>query len=306
MILGLVFAACTHHIAPGADVPPVAATAPVAGLVVCRVETATGPLPKGLVVAHHALREPVVSTQGSLLIRHPGGVWLVDGGMANDALAHIDDVRGLSKALMKGSAKDWVRTSTLADAIRAVGSDPGALTGAIVTHGHYDHLGGLTDLPDLPIHLPAAELALANESAAGRDFTLLPAEARALLPRARALTFPDGAVGPWEASWDVFGDGSVRVVPMPGHTPGSMGVFVTLADGRRVFHVGDTVWVREGYEAREPKAWPATLFDSDRDGTDAQIQRLWALHRADPALVILPAHDRRVWDALFAAGPCLG
>lgn len=92
---------------------------------------------------------------------------------------------------------------------------------------------------------------------------------------------------------------------MPGHAPGSVGVWVTLADGRQLLDVGDTVWVREGYERREPKAWPATMFDADGDENDPQIARLWVLHRSDPALTVLPAHDRRQWDAAFVNGPCL-
>jgi hypothetical protein len=66
------------------------------------------------------------------------------------------------------------------------------------------------------------------------------------------------------------------------------------------------VWVREGYERREPKAWITTSFDSDRAGTDLQIQRLWALHEADPSLVILPSHDRRVWFEAFGQTGCHG
>ena len=301
-----VWVGCTHHIAEVPALAPAPPVAPVPGLVVCWVETATGNLPKGLVVAHHALGDDVVSTQGGLLIVHPtGGAWLVDGGMSVDPLAHLDEVRGLTKVLMRSSVKDWARRTTLADAVRAFGVAPAALAGAVVTHGHYDHLGGLTDLPELPIFAGAEEVALASKASIGDDFTLLPEEARSLLPRAREIAFDDGPAGPWTRSWDLFGDGAVRVVPMPGHTPGSVGVWVTLADGRQLFDVGDTVWVREGFEQREPKAWPATMFDSDGDATDVQIARLWALHQANPALTILPAHDRRQWEAAFSTGPCV-
>ena len=126
-----------------------------------------------------------------------------------------------------------------------------------------------------------------------------------LLPRARAIPFNGPAVGPWPRSWDVYGDGSVLIVPMPGHTPGSVGTLVRLPDGRRMFHVGDTVWVREGYETREPKSWIAGAFDSDADQNDVQIQRLWQLHQADPDLIIVPAHDCRQWDAVFGKETCL-
>jgi glyoxylase-like metal-dependent hydrolase (beta-lactamase superfamily II) len=303
-VLLLLLAACGHHIpAPEAAVPPLPAAG--APLTVCRVTYATGTLPAGLVVAHGALKEDIVSTQSGLLLVHPGGTWLVDGGMALDYAASMREVKGLVGFAMRQASKGWTRNATPADAVRRAGVAPATLTGSILSHGHFDHLGGLLDLPGVPIWAPAAELAEAASVAAGGPGSLLPAEARALVPRGRPIPFDGPAVGPYPASWDLYGDGSALIVPMPGHTAGSAGTLLRLADGRRVFHVGDTVWVREGYEAREPKGWIASTFDSDRDATDRQIQLLWQLHQADPALIVLPAHDARQWDALFADEDCI-
>jgi N-acyl homoserine lactone hydrolase len=302
--------ACGHRIAE----PETAATAPSpmgtpglggAALVVCRVEFATGTLPKGMVVAHGALKEDVPSTQSGLLLDHPGGTWLVDGGMAVGYEASMRDVKGFVGFAMRQASKGWTRTGSPDEAVRLAGVDPAGLKGAILSHGHFDHLGGLLDLPGVPIWAPSAELEEASAVSAGGKGSFLPAEARALGPRGRPIVFDGPPIGPYPASWDLYGDGSAVIVPMPGHTPGSVGTLLRLADGRRLFHVGDTVWVREGYEAREPKGWIASSFDSDREGTDLQIQQLWQLHRADPDLVILPAHDRRQWEVLFGAAPCI-
>jgi glyoxylase-like metal-dependent hydrolase (beta-lactamase superfamily II) len=69
------------------------------------------------------------------------------------------------------------------EAVRRAGVDPSALAGAILSHGHFDHLGGLLDLSGVPIWAPAAELAEAAAVAAGGAGSLLPAEARALVSR---------------------------------------------------------------------------------------------------------------------------
>jgi glyoxylase-like metal-dependent hydrolase (beta-lactamase superfamily II) len=325
MVLVLL-AACAHHIpepvVPLAALPtaPAAATAlardpsapssagnPAAtsALRLCRAEFASGKLPGGLVVARGRVRGTLASTQSGAVLVHPNGSWLVDGGMAAEVDTHLADLRGLLGALVRASAKDWVRKASPAQALGALGVDPTNLTGSIATHGHYDHLGGLLDLPGIPVWVPEGELADARISLAGGKSSVLPAEATELLERGRAIPFEGPSVGPWPASWDLLGDGSAMVVPMPGHTPGSVGVLVH-AGGRRALFVGDTVWVREGYEARAPKSAIAAGFDTDRTGTDHQIQLLWQLHRADPDLVIVPAHDQRQWDALFGDAACLG
>ena len=303
-MLLLALLSCGHTIA-ALDPPPTLVAPPTAGdgLRVCPVEYATGTLPHGMVVAHRALREDVESTQSGLLLLHPDGTWLVDGGSVADVKAELKELHGLPRLFIGQAAKGWTMVARPADAVRAAGGDPGALAGLIPTHAHFDHLGGLLEL-DAPLWLPQAELDLAAEAAAGRDASVMPAEARAVGERGRALTFDGGPVYFWDQSRDLFGDGSVVLVPLPGHTPGSLGVLARTATGRELFLVGDTVWVREGYEQREPKGWLASSFDADGDANDLQIARIAALHQARPDIAILPAHDRRVWRETFAGG-CL-
>ena len=301
----LALTACAHAIPDPGLAPAPAAGTPNPNLRVCWAEFSTGTLPARLSVADGALDEDVVSTASGLVLVHPSGTWLIDGGMGLDVKAEIKETHGFRKLAMKQASSGWTRVAEPAAALRALGVDPASLTGMIPTHAHFDHLGGLL-LLDAPLFLPQAELDLAAAGLTERDSPVLPAEARALPGRARALDFDGGPFLYWEHSRDLFGDGSVTLVPLPGHTPGSLGAYVRLSDGRGLFLVGDTVWVREGYEQRLPKSGVASSFDSDSTLNDAQIGRLWALHQASPELTILPAHDRRVWEGLFGKPGCLG
>lgn len=59
----------------------------------------------------------------------------------------------------------------------------------------------------------------------------------------------------FERRRDVFGDGSVVLVPLSGHTPGSVGLFFTAASGQQYCFCGDVVWKVEAARHVKPKFW---------------------------------------------------
>jgi glyoxylase-like metal-dependent hydrolase (beta-lactamase superfamily II) len=91
----------------------------------------------------------------------------------------------------------------------------------------------------------------------------------------------------------------VVIVPAPGHTPGSVLVFVALPTGRRLALVGDLVWQREGIALREERPWlMRRLADGDPAGVRESILRMAALAARFPELAIVPAHDARAFAEL--------
>ena len=103
-------------------------------------------------------------------------------------------------------------------------------------------------------------------------------------------------------SHDVYGDGSIIVVPALGHAAGSVIIFVTLYDGARYALVGDLVWQLEGITLREERPWLIRQFaDSDAAGTRQNLLRMIAIKERLPELIIVPAHDIRA----FAEMPTL-
>lgn len=78
-----------------------------------------------------------------------------------------------------------------------------------------------------------------------------------------------------------------------------MGLFLTLDDGRRFFFTGDTSWRLEGFTGPKEKFWISRrMVDDDRDATRQQLQKVHALMRQEPALVVVPAHDEAVQKTL--------
>jgi glyoxylase-like metal-dependent hydrolase (beta-lactamase superfamily II) len=96
-----------------------------------------------------------------------------------------------------------------------------------------------------------------------------------------------------------YGDGSIVFVPLPGHTPGSIGMFVNLRSGKRFFFIGDLTWALEGVELPAERPWISRkLVDRDEAQVRASIIKVHRLSKRYPELVIVPAHDRRVYDRI--------
>ena len=94
-------------------------------------------------------------------------------------------------------------------------------------------------------------------------------------------------VEPLTGDKDVFGDGSVTVLRMPGHTPGHSGLLVRLKDTGPVLLTGDLVHFRENYETGG-----VPTFNVDRAATVASIERMKQIVANLKATVIIQ-HDMR-------------
>jgi glyoxylase-like metal-dependent hydrolase (beta-lactamase superfamily II) len=94
-------------------------------------------------------------------------------------------------------------------------------------------------------------------------------------------------VEPLTGDKDVFGDGSVIVLRMPGHTLGHSCLLVRLKDMGPVLLTGDLVHFRENYETGGVPS-----FNVDRAATVASIERMKQIVANLKATVIIQ-HDMR-------------
>jgi glyoxylase-like metal-dependent hydrolase (beta-lactamase superfamily II) len=178
------------------------------------------------------------NTASGLLVRHPKGDFLVDAG---NSTRFADDIYVYRKTKWL-----WMRTvpgalapsRSIAEALTAVGADPAKIQ-LLPTHAHLDHVGGIVDLPPAtPVLLAPAEIDWVN-GARGREVEgLVPAHVTRLDGHMTPIAFKPEPYEIFDSHADLFGDGSVVVVPLSGHTPGSVGVFVSLSPTRRLFHIG--------------------------------------------------------------------
>jgi len=233
---------------------------------------------------------------GAILVDHPKGRLLFDAGYGRDLAEHFKT----APKIMQMSVKP-VLTRPVVEQLAAAGIAPSGLKAIVLTHAHWDHVSGVADMPGVPVWASRAEMAFINS---GKDGGTL---ARKLgLKDYRAFDFPDGPYEGFARSWDVFDDGSVVLVPAAGHTPGSIVAFVNTPDGRRYALIGDTAWQAEGVTLPAQKPLLTRFVDEDAAATKAMLEKLHALKQAQPDLVIVPAHDARVWATLPALAPATG
>ena len=84
------------------------------------------------------------------------------------------------------------------------------------------------------------------------------------------------------------------LVDLPGHSPGLMGMFLTMPSGRRFLFSADTFYFPEGLEQRMPKSALMQSLVSESPEAGSSINRVYELMNSDPELVIVGSHDYRL------------
>ncbi|MBX7192017.1 MAG: MBL fold metallo-hydrolase [Sandaracinaceae bacterium] len=205
---------------------------------------------------------------------------------------------------------DASHTAVAQLALRGIRADD--VRTVIVSHFHADHVAGLIDFPRARFvyHRRAlssfASLGRIRGTAAGFLRALLP---RDLEDRARVI-HTEGEVSPLPSSCapfasgvDLFSDGSVHLVELPGHVEGQLGALVRTDDGSFDFLVADACWTTHALRARRlPHPITRALFASyERYGET--LGRLADLRERTRDVRIVPSHCDEVRRARIPSSP---
>lgn len=157
------------------------------------------------------------------------------------------------------------------------------VTHLVVSHIHMDHAGGLYLFPNAKFYVGPGEF----------DYGRNPNPESAHLVRNEDFLTDEILGYDWtevsEERFDLFGDGTVQLLHLPGHTPGQLAVLVRLSS-RSVILTADVVHLREAAEklAAAPTDW-------NQDISVESIKKMLTIAEEEDAELWV-AHDYRDWE----------
>jgi glyoxylase-like metal-dependent hydrolase (beta-lactamase superfamily II) len=201
-------------------------------------------------------------TDSCYLVRHGDQLLLWDTGLDAALKGKSQDMGGLVMRLDK----------TLDEQLAQLGVKPADIDIVGISHMHADHTGQVDEFRTAELLIGKGDL----EQTEGKDDPF--GSWRRSGAKVRAVT----------ADTDVFGDGSVLALHLPGHTPDHLALLVRLASGP-VLLSGDMYHSRE---AREKRGVPP--FNTSREQTLQSMDKFEKLAKSSGAKVVIQHEPRDI------------
>jgi glyoxylase-like metal-dependent hydrolase (beta-lactamase superfamily II) len=215
------------------------------------------------------------------LVVHPKGRLLFDTGVhraaITDPLGRLGERRAKFMSIRSRPGDDVVSQLALLDL------EPDDVTYVANSHLHFDHCGGNEFFPRSTFLVQRTELEAARDPAilATKRYTPSPEDFD------HPLTYRSV-----DGEHDVFGDGTVTLIPTYGHTPGHQSLRVRAGNEADLVLTADACYTRENMDRN---LLPGILWDADEMARS--LARLRGLRDREGATVIF-GHDPAQWQEL--------
>jgi N-acyl homoserine lactone hydrolase len=211
-----------------------------------------------------------------VLLRHAQGNVLFDTGCHPST---VEDAASRWGTMAKAMVPIGAAHENVISGLAELGMTPDDVDVVVNSHFHSDHCGCNEFFRSASVICHAKEL----EAAQGAD-----AVQRGYIPADWQHPMPTDAI---EAQRDVFGDGRLVLLPLPGHTPGTLGAMVGLDRDGSFLLTADAVALRANLDQ---EMMPRNTWDPD-----AATQSLQEIRRIQASgATVLFGHDAQQWDEL--------
>lgn len=194
---------------------------------------------------------------------------------------------------------------TLTAQLARLGIAPDDITHVVISHLHGDHIAGLRDFPRAGFITMRGEVQAMDQRSRFGNLThgtlpaLLPDDFRQRVRYAEdaARTALPRELRPFEQGFDLFGDGSLLAVHLPGHSRGQIGIVFRQESDRLTFMSADACWSMGALREDRGPLWIARRI-FDHDGQYQQtFHRLRQMQAGGGAPLLIPSHCEQTWKA---------
>lgn len=241
-------------------------------------------------------RERVEVPIGAFVVEHRDAIVLVDAGMSPRVATDPDFWSNpITRAIMGRIFRFHIEPDdALGIQLSRAGIAPQRVDKAVITHLHFDHAGGIGDI--LGAELIASQAAwdhmlhphAEREGVLRRDIEIPGAKWRQI----EHTPLDDPRLHPFTHGHDLMGDGSIVLLPTPGHLDGSLSVFVR-ADPPILF-LGDLCY---RVDLLMKERFPGT---GEHDTLAESWAKVRMLKDAMPELLLVPSHEQAAVEQLLA------
>ncbi len=281
----------TRLVPPANQFPPQKKTLPVVEINFLRCGSAT--IPECLAVRGSFSVAPRLLVHSAVLIRHPQATFLFDSGLCTN----IDHFLLDQSFIFQKTLGNFVLEQPLKQHLRHYNITTQEIDFILLSHLHWDHVAGIPDLPDVPLKVHRIEYEEARQGLFDQGRGLV----RRLMGRNPIELFD--LTGPaymgFRNSYDLFGDGSLILVPLPGHTRGQIGLFVHSAADQSYFLIADAAWLADNYlnpAPLHPIFW--SLITQDDATARQTLIDLYLFGQSHPEIPMIAMHDGRMQENL--------
>jgi N-acyl homoserine lactone hydrolase len=227
------------------------------------------------------------------LVHHPSaGPFIVDTGLHASVASR--PAANMGRTLARFARPRLEPGSELPAQLRDRGIDPRSIRLVVMTHLHFDHSSGMSEFLGATFVLDQREWVAATTDRRPLLRGYRPAHYDYAFDY-RTLSYNSDLVRSYSSfgrTFDLFGDGSVRLASTPGHSAGHQSLICRLRD-RDLVIAGDAI-----YTADQLAGGPEPPRPADRHNWRRSLRELRLFRGQYPQAVIIPGHDAGQWETL--------
>lgn len=234
------------------------------------------------------------------VVEHCNGLVLFDAGM-DPAIG--SDPNYVSSAIGRALLRKIFRLhigpeDSLEMKLTELGFSAADVCKVVISHLHFDHIGGIRDVPQAELLVSDDEWRQLSNPHPERKW-ILREHIELSSTNWHQIEFApteDTLLAPFGGCYDVMGDGTMMLLPTPGHTAGSLSMLVRTEGMPPLLLIGDL-----SYEVDMLMKDQVPGVYSDKIQLKSSFAKVRALKEQLSDLVILASHDPTALEALRLA-----